>query len=462
MNSSPNSSQPANAATPVWQRSLPYLLFTLLALLYLIVIPTGESPDEPGHLRCIEQVSVQQRIPFVDPPPLRGSIWWHPEAILSGYVCYHTPLYYLLAGGTQRMITAVTSQSPTYQFPPHNYDFGPRPNLFEHDERKPNAWQITDPWHIVGLRLLSILLSGVMVWATIRITRYLVPEQAETAVIAGLLVAGWPQFVYFSRSINNDIMANALAVLVLVLLLRVGQPRRYILLSLLSALALLTKLTTAFALVVIGLVWCAEMWVYRDQIRPYLKNMAIGASIWAGTALLIRFHPTLYQNLTYNINYISWFRDDITSLTYWLEVANLSLSSGWVRFAWMNMPAPMSHAYAAWAIIGGLIIIGFGYGLQKLRHASAPTYLHILILLLWMAGNLASYTRMNMTLFQPQFRYLFMLLPIIMATAAIGLGQIASWLPARLRIYPIFLLISLTWLGYNAWVIITLIIPAYY
>jgi 4-amino-4-deoxy-L-arabinose transferase-like glycosyltransferase len=455
-------SDSSTTSLPFWQRSLPYVLYGMLALLYLVIIPTGESPDEPGHLRCIEQVSVQERLPFVDPPS-RGEVWWHPEAILSGYICYHMPLYYIVAGGSQRAITAVTNESPAYHFPPHNYDFGPQINLFVHSERKATAWQIIDPWHILGLRLLSIILSGVVVWSAIQITHFLVPGQANTAVLAGLLVAGWPQFVYFSRSINNDILATALAVLILVGLLNIGKPRRYPLLALLSALALLTKLTTSFTIVAICMVWAVEAWQQRAKIRPYLYSLAISIAIWSTTTLLILLQPTLNQNLNYGLNYISWFPDRIKTAAYWLDVAEITLSSGWVRFAWMNLAAPMSHAYWAWSIVSVLVSSGIIYSLRKLRQA--PTnhlYLQTFILITWLAGGLASYIRINMTHFQPQFRFIFVLLPIIVAIAAIGLKQLTRRLPQRPASHTIFLLISLIWLGYNTWVLVDLVVPTYY
>ena len=445
-----------------WLNSLPYLLFGFLAVIYLIVIPTGESPDEPSHLRCIEQVSVQKRLPFVDPPS-GGEVWWHPEAILSGYVCYHMPLYYLMAGGTQLIITAVTHQPSTYQFPPHNYDFGPQANLFEHSQRKPSPWQITDPGHIVGLRLLSIILSGLVVWSTIQITRYLVPEQTETAVIAGLIVAGWPQFVYFSRSINNDILATALALLILVGLLNVGKPNRYPLLAFLSTLALLTKLTTAFTIVVLLIAWSLEAWQQRKNLQPYLKNLALCIIIWSIAGLFIFFQPTINQNVTYGLNYLSWFPERIKTSIYWLDVAKMTLSSGWVRFAWMNLAVPMGHAYGTWLIVGSLVTIGGGYILQKSQRVSTNRlFTQILILIVWVGSGLASYIRINMTHFQPQFRFIFVLLPVIIAIGTIGLNRLNIHLPKPVTTPMIIFFIIATWLGYNAWVISTLVIPGYY
>jgi 4-amino-4-deoxy-L-arabinose transferase-like glycosyltransferase len=451
---------------PFWGKALPYLLFGLLSLLYLIVIPTGESPDEPGHLRCIEQVSVQGQLPTRDPRP-QGDIWWHPDAILSGYICYHTPLYYLLAGGTQRLVTAVTNQPPIYRFPPHNYDFGPRANLFEHNEHKPNPWQLTDPWHILSLRLLSILLSGVLIWGTMRIAQTFDQQQPVTALIAGLIIAGWPQFVYFSRSLNNDILATTLAILILVVLLRIGRPQRYWLVGLLSALALLTKLTTSFTLIVILLVWVIEAWHYRQWVWSYAKNLAVCLVFWVGAGLLLLLQPTLNQNLLFGIRYISGLSGRAGTVEYWQEVAKLTLSSGWVRFGWMNLAAPMHHAYLAWSLVGLLVCAALFFALRNL-HAHWPhrptiaSYIQVTVLLIWLVGSLASYIRINMTHFQPQFRFIFVLLPVIAAVAAIGLEHTLDrtrWLRVK---YTICLLLILFWLGYNGWIIKKLVIPAYY
>ncbi len=68
----------------------PSILYLMLATLYFLAIPLGESPDEPGHIQCIQQVALYDRLPIVDPKP-QGE-WWKPGVTLSGRMCYHMPL----------------------------------------------------------------------------------------------------------------------------------------------------------------------------------------------------------------------------------------------------------------------------------------------------------------------------------------------------------------------------------
>lgn len=69
--------------------------YLTLALLYMLVIPVGESPDEPSHLQCIEQVSLRNRIPVIDPRP-QGTVWWAREAHhLRPGLLPHAPLLFV-------------------------------------------------------------------------------------------------------------------------------------------------------------------------------------------------------------------------------------------------------------------------------------------------------------------------------------------------------------------------------
>src|SRR5690606_23556025 len=104
---------------------IPLTLYFGLALMYAVTIPAGASPDEPGHLPCVEQVSRLQRIPQIDPPS--SGEWWSPETVLSGRMCYHMPLYYLMAGGTQQIVHRLTNAPLHYQFPATNPQWGISP-----------------------------------------------------------------------------------------------------------------------------------------------------------------------------------------------------------------------------------------------------------------------------------------------------------------------------------------------
>ena len=116
---------------------LPLALYLFLSVLYLLAIPVGESPDEPGHLQCIEQVALYQRLPLTEPAPA-GDTWWSRGQILSGRMCYHMPLYYLVAGTILQSTAVISGTNVPFQFPPTNEDFGAEAALFIHDE--PSLW----------------------------------------------------------------------------------------------------------------------------------------------------------------------------------------------------------------------------------------------------------------------------------------------------------------------------------
>ncbi|MBP7686985.1 MAG: hypothetical protein KA765_03720, partial [Thermoflexales bacterium] len=182
-----------------WPVILPIVLYLGLSGLYLGVVPPGESPDEPSHLQCIEQVTRYNRIPLFDPEP-RG-IWWARARVISGLTCFHLPLYYFMAGYTQQVVETLTGTTSHYEFPPNNPDWetGQSFSMFRHSSDPAFA----EPPAVTVLRWESIALGLVTLIAAGRVAQRLVPNQKYAASLAMVLVAGWPQFVYMSRAINN-------------------------------------------------------------------------------------------------------------------------------------------------------------------------------------------------------------------------------------------------------------------
>lgn len=431
-------------------------LYLLLSLVYLWVIPAGESPDEPGHVQCIEQVANEGRLPVVEPEP-QGEIWWSRGRIISGRMCYHMPLYYLLAGGSQRLLAAGDSDLLHFEFPPSNPDFGAAPAMFLHEE-KSSPWQLSQPVTLLGLRLLSIALGGLLLWATYRVARCLFPGQEAVAAMAMVMVGGWPQVVYLNRAINNDVLATGLAVSILVVLLGIGHPERFVAAALLSALAILTKLTVLFTAVVVVGTWLFEFIILQQQKRRYLRAALLSVLIWGAVLLLIAWHPILRQHWDQSGAAGMVIPARVRTLAYWQDVFVLTLSSGWVRFGWMNVAAPQWHAYVWWAGVALAALVGV-YAVWQNRFLKHRLLLSI-TLLLWLAGVALSYIRINISLFQPQFRFALAAVPLLVTFSAAGYLFL-------LKRHPFWrwgsiVILSFILLGYNLWLVLAVIKPAYY
>ena len=439
-----------------WMYLLPLAMYFGLALIYLKAIPPGESPDEPSHLQCIEQVTRYNRIPIIDPQP-QGNIWWARERIISGLVCAHMPLYYFLAGYTQQVVEKLTGISAHYEFPPNNpkWATGASPAMFEHPPVTLRL-QTTEPMALTVLRLESILLGLASLIAAALIARRIAPAAPYAGITAMTLVAGWPQFVFMSRAINNDALAVALSVGVIAVLVNVGRPNRFIAASLLSALAILSKFTMIFSAGAVLATFALEL-MTAQQRRSYWRAGLISLGIFGALAALLLLQPTLRSHIEWTQATMSDVNGAANTPAYWQDVLNLTLQSGWARLGWMNVPTPDGQAFIWWA---GIILTSVIGAIAGMRRSNQPTArFATLIALIWLAAVLVVYASINLNRFQPQFRYAFSMAPVLAALAATGLltlfGQHENLKRAAAPAIAFILVLA------NLWIIAEVIIPAY-
>jgi hypothetical protein len=437
---------------------LPLALFTSLALLYLLAVPVGESPDEPGHLRCIEQVAIGRHLPTIIQAPSTTD-WWLRENIVSDYMCYHMPAYYVVAGYLLRGATAVTGGSLHYEFPPGNSQFGVEAAMFAHQPR-PSALSVAQPLNLILLRLFSILCGLVVLASTYVVARHMFPEHRLVPLAAVTLLAGWPQFIFIHRAISNDPMATALAAAVLAVLVFVGRPHRFIVAGLLAAVALLTKLTVAFTIPAVLAAWCLEFWFYRRfdrrKRRAYLQVLPVCLVTWAAVILLIWFQPTLRANWQFAVTDFAGVPPVVRLAAYWQQIYVWTLSSGWAWFGWLNVPAPAGHAQLWWFSLQVMVLLGVYVALK--RPSSTPYRLLLLILAVWWTAVFLSYLRVTINRWQPQFRFAFAVLPLLTSLMA---GGVFPWLKSSRAQWLLWLLLMATLFSYNLWLLFGLIIPTY-
>lgn len=399
---------------------LPLLLYVTLSGLYLFAIPSGESPDEGGHVQCIEQVARERRLPVMEPLPVGRS--WSRTVALSGVLCYHMPLYYMVSGSIQIMTHGLTGAPLHYEFPPTN-PTGPRPAMFLHDS-KTSFWRLTEPATMIVLRFFSIILGGALVVTTYAIGLVLFSGNRSTSSVGAVVLAGWPQFLFMSRAINNDALAIPLSAVVLLLLLQAGRPERFVPASIVAAVATLTKLTAAFTALVVLVVWCLEFWRWSEKRQHYIKAGFTSLALLAATVGLIGLHPLLSEHVHYTRSITASIAERALEPSYWLEVAKITFHSGWAVFGMMNVPAPDWQAVLWWFLVGGSIIVG-GAKMVKVNSRSACGRMQLFTITMWAMVVVGAYVRINMNRFQPQFRYLFALLPILATLAAAGLVQLS-------------------------------------
>jgi hypothetical protein len=442
------------AAPPRFGWLLPLVLYAALSLLYFFAIPVGESPDEPGHLQCIEQVALAERLPLQEPNP-QGVAWWSRERVTSGYMCYHMPLYYVAMGWWVERVAALTDTGVTFEFPPSNPTFEQTAVMFTHTN-KPTLWALPEPPALWSMRLIAMALGAVVVWGSYMFARRLLPQQPLAPILAAVLVAGWPQFLFLSRSINNDGLATALAVGVLIVLSNIGRPWRYVAACLLVLLALLTKVSVGFVLGAVVILWLAEWWAFRAERPLYVRSGLVGTAVLLAGLALIWLNPTLQNHFFRSARAFSGIAPAANTLAYWGDVLEQTGSSGWARLGWMNVVAPMEHALFWWLLLLSTAVAGWVW---LLRHTHT-THARLLLLLLvtWLLLALVSYFRINLNRLQPQFRFLFPIIPMLTALVVAGIlpGSKQGW-----QQWSIVVVTAVALAAYNIWLVFSLVRTVY-
>jgi hypothetical protein len=256
------------------------LVFVVLATYYSLTIPLGEAPDEVPHFTYVRYLAQYGRLP----------------ATTEEHEAFPPPLYYALGAA----LTFWVEDEPAAPFAVRanaHYDVAdPRApkNLLLHtaQENWPyRGWVLA--WHLV--RLLSVALGAVTVWAIYRFGRVLFPDESAIPLTMAALTAFTPQFLFMSAVVNNDNAATAFSVLALwqvAALLHDTEPssiwKRSALLGLLLGLAVLSKASLVALFPIVGLaVIVSSVRCQRSRGSPPLRLAAGSVLLAFGITALI-------------------------------------------------------------------------------------------------------------------------------------------------------------------------------
>jgi hypothetical protein len=221
------------------------LAFVMLAAWYSLTIPLGEAPDEVPHFTYVRYLAQHGRLPTTT----------------EEHEAFQPPLYYSL-GAVLSLWMKDEPDAPFAVRANAYYDAtDPRApkNVLLHtaDESWPyRGWALA--WHLV--RLLSIALGAVAVWAVFQLGRVLFPQEPAIPLTMAAVTAFTPQFLFMSAVVNNDNAATTFSALVLwqvAALLHDTEHsaiwKRSVLLGLLLGLGLLSKANLIALLPIVGL-----------------------------------------------------------------------------------------------------------------------------------------------------------------------------------------------------------------
>jgi hypothetical protein len=427
--------------------------FAVLGVLYSIVNPLAEAPDEDWHYDYVKYVADGRGLPVLHFDPSKN--------IVHGTVGHHPPLYYGLSALLTFWINTDDADSLLWDNPhflaglPHLSAFGNK-NRIIHTDAEAFPYRGTAlAMHIV--RLLSVLFSGIAVLATYLIALEIFPDWKPLALGAAALNAFNPQFLFIGARISNDTAVTAFSALVLlgtVRLLKRGATRgRLVWLGVTLGLALLSKISALalLPLVAVGLVIRAiRQRSFASLIKWGLVVFSLASLVawWPYLRNWLLYHDPLATNVWLATVRLRWPTPSLIELSeeFWgLEI------SFWAVFGWMNILVPeiIYQSLAAMtrlAALGLLLLVArqlvSNKGPESIENGRLPTLLKkwraflgsgrrldrpaqfgLLLLGLWFALTFISLLRFMQIQFGAQGRYLFPAIPAISILIILGLHQ---------------------------------------
>jgi len=392
------------------------LVYIVLGILYAVMTPPWQVPDEPAHYNYVRFLVQERRLPVLsmgdyDQGYLDEATSRRFDPALSidpiRYESHQPPLYYLLA-------------MPVYV-------------LFR--------------GALIPLRLFSVLLGAGLPIVAYLVGKQVYPDQAWPGLGAAAFVALIPQHVAMSAGVENDVLAELILGLVLLELVRWlsltewGSIRRLTVVGVLVGLGLLTKIS---AYIAIPLALIAVLLKLRQAAHQGPSSQSARTAGIAVAALLI---PALILSLPWFIRNVAVYGHmDLTGLKYhdrivvgqlrtqdwiaehgWVSLPGAFLSttfhSFWAQFGWMAVPID-ARIYTALGMLSLLVCLGFVLWLIDAwdgRRRPTPAGILLACSALFTLASLVWY---NLGLYQAQGRYLFPALIPLGIAWSLGLHQI--------------------------------------
>ncbi|WP_322801852.1 hypothetical protein [Thermoflexus sp.] len=336
--------------------------FLIIGVLFQIVTPLFETPDEIWHVGMAAHLARGGGLPVQRPGEETP---WRQEGS-------QPPLYYTLLAALTRLLQLPLGDLEAVRLEnrhaaPGNAELPDNKNMVLH-----GSWE-RFPWRgAVGTlhiwRLLSLLLGATTVGAAYAAVRVMAPGRPRWALGAAALTAWNPMFPFIMGAINNDTLINALSALTLWQLARLWRygmsSPRALLLGLLLGLAALSKLSglalwaftagVLFVLVRKGRLRLPELLRYGGLIY----GIAIALSGWWFLRNWVLYGDPTGLNVMLEI-----FGRRTVSPVQLLAEARGFVWSFWAVWGWFNILAdpPVYLFLEAWLLlsaIGAMLSMG--------------------------------------------------------------------------------------------------------
>jgi hypothetical protein len=178
--------------------------------------------------------------------------------------------------------------------------------------------------------------------------------------------------------------------------------------------------------------------------------------VWGIVAMTIGASATLREHWRLSGDVFSYMNPRVVTLDHWLSWLELSIASGWARFGWMNVAPSPWMGQLWWLTVSLLVILGM---YRWWTGGAAGKRWLTSVFCLWAVGVFAAYLRINLTVLQPQFRFLMALIPILAVFAGGGVRKITPASQFAPMAVGVGLSVLLT--AMNLWLVFGVIVPFY-
>jgi 4-amino-4-deoxy-L-arabinose transferase-like glycosyltransferase len=391
--------------------------FIALSLVYSLIVPLFEGPDEIWHYAFANHLASGGGLPVFDVN--------QPATFLRNGA--HPPLYYAL-------IAALITPIDRSDFPA-KYRFnlaspkitpgasGTSPNLLIHTAREDFPFRNAAlAGHLA--RLVSIALGALTVVGVFCVAQRLLRDE-RLALIATALVAFIPQFVYGMALINNDALAAASATWLLFALLRLmddGRWRWAILSGGLLGVTLLSKIGMIAVLPIPALALLSAWWRSRRTSR-FTFYISRGLLIYAMAALLSGWWYA--RNFVLYGDPLMWREWQVLTGTGRVPPTPIDFLRdmlGFFGLFWADFSLRVDRV--VWPIFGA-IVIAVVVGLIRRaikRQWPALDWSGLLVGLIWLGLLIAAAVRYSFNVYEIHGRLLYPALSVIGVLLALGLS----------------------------------------
>lgn len=429
------------------------LVYFLLAALYSLIVPPFEAPDEPGHFYYIFHLITQHTLP--------------DQYRSNDGEAHQPPLYYLIAALPVLKVDLRDSTGAFHSNPRSLFSGGGQINEALHGSAETFPFQ----GQALGLhlaRLVSVFMGAGTVFFILSIGWKLFPAAPFVGLTAAALVAFNPQFLFISSVINNDNLLILAATATWSQMIRALETpekwRHWVILGLLSSIAILAKINGIVVLGMTGLVlvYCS---ISRRSFRMFLCGiLAIGLPVtlisgwWFLRNQFLYGDPIgwkVYQQI-FSVN------QRLIPLT-WKDLADFmetQFHSFWGVFGWMSINAPMwFYTGIKFLLLVSTVGLGFFIGQGSFSYLGkvqkTVIILYMSVILIQQVFILAIIAGCNSSCYQG--RYLFPVIGPLMLLVSLGL---ASLIPQRIQL-PILAGLALVLAGSASLLLFGVIKPAY-